>query len=77
MRSLSSLRQSCSPPSLHTKDTALAMPTARRHDTAPVGLSAARSGVIAIFGMLKGWVTYTLSEQTRALYVCEFFTRKK
>jgi len=57
--------------------TALAKPIAHKHDTAQAGASAASSGVVAIFGMLMGWVTYTLSEQTQALYVCEFFTRKK
>jgi hypothetical protein len=64
MRSLSSLRKNWCHPNFHTRGTALAMPIARRRDTAPVGASAASSEVVAILGMLKGWVTYTLSEQT-------------
>jgi hypothetical protein len=60
MRSLSSLRKNWCYPNSHTKGTALAMSTARRRDTAPEGASAASSGVVAIFGMLKGWMSYIL-----------------
>jgi len=64
MRSLSSLRQNSGRPEFHTQRTALAKPIAHKRGTAQAGASAASSGVVAIFGMLKGWMSYTLSEQT-------------
>jgi len=63
MRSQDNWMQRCCP-DLHTQGTALAKPIAHKHDTALAGASAASQGVAAIFGMLMGCVTYTLSEQT-------------